>query len=92
MLPPEDGLEIRPTLTDIAAERTMERLTRRSFMTGAAAALGGLSAWWWLTMARSEDGLPWPLRRALGFNQGLAESLFSTGRLAPTFSNASVQG
>jgi DMSO/TMAO reductase YedYZ molybdopterin-dependent catalytic subunit len=80
-----------PLLTGDAAEREMRRLTRRSFITGGVAALAGLSAWGWLTTASHEDGLPWPLRRVLRFNEGLAESLYSAGRLAPTFPNESVQ-
>jgi hypothetical protein len=80
-----------PPLTG-AAERAMRHLTRRSFVTGAAAALAGFGAWGWLTTAGAEDGLPWPLRRALRFNQRLGEGLFSGGRLAPTFPDGSVQG
>jgi len=84
--------DARTPLTGVAAERAMGRLTRRSFMTGAAAALAGFGAWGWLTTASPEDGLPWPLRRALRFNQALGEGLFSSGRLAPTFGNANVRG
>src|SRR6266851_6563035 len=73
------------------AEREMRRLTRRSFITGSVLALAGLGAWRWLTTAGQEDGLPWPLRRALLFNQALAESLSSPARLAPTFPDESVQ-
>jgi DMSO/TMAO reductase YedYZ molybdopterin-dependent catalytic subunit len=79
-----------PPLTGDGAERELRRLTRRSFLTGAAAALAGLGAWRWLTTSAAEDGLPWPLRRVLGFNQGLAEGLYSPGRLAPTFPDESV--
>jgi DMSO/TMAO reductase YedYZ molybdopterin-dependent catalytic subunit len=79
-------------MTGPEAERQMRRLTRRSFVTGALAAAAGLGAWRWLTTASPEDGLPWPLRRVLGFNQGLAERLYSAGRLAPTFPDESVQG
>jgi DMSO/TMAO reductase YedYZ molybdopterin-dependent catalytic subunit len=78
-------------LTGESAERELRRLTRRSFLTGAVAALAGLGGWRWLTTARLEDGLPWPLRRVLGFNQRLTEGLYSSGRLAPTFSDDSVQ-
>jgi DMSO/TMAO reductase YedYZ molybdopterin-dependent catalytic subunit len=70
----------------------MRRLTRRSFVTGAAAALAGLGAWRWLTTADPEAGLPWPLRRVLRFNEGLAERLGSPHRLAPTFPAESVRG
>jgi len=81
-----------PPLMGTAAEQQMRRLTRRGFITGGAAALAGLGAWRWFTTASPEDGLPWPLRRALRFNQGLGESLFSSGQLAPTFPEASAQG
>jgi DMSO/TMAO reductase YedYZ molybdopterin-dependent catalytic subunit len=70
----------------------MRRLTRRSFVTGAAAALAGLGAWRWLTTAAAEDGLPWPLRRVLRFNEDLARGLSSPARLAPTFPDESVRG
>ncbi len=78
-------------LSGPAAEREMRRLTRRSFVTGAVAAVAGLGAWRWLTTASLEDGQPWPLRKVLRFNQGLAESLYSSGRLAPTFPEERVQ-
>jgi DMSO/TMAO reductase YedYZ molybdopterin-dependent catalytic subunit len=70
----------------------MRQLTRRSFVTGAAAALAGLGAWRWLATATAEDGVPWPLRRVLRFNQGLAEALGAPHQLAPTFPADSVQG
>ncbi|HTU20181.1 MAG TPA: molybdopterin-dependent oxidoreductase [Gemmataceae bacterium] len=81
-----------PPLTGEAAERQMQRLTRRSFTTGAVAALAGLGAWRWLTTAAPEDGVPWPLRRVLRFNQSVAERLGSPHHLAPTFPSESVEG
>src|SRR6516162_3524888 len=81
-----------PPLTGAAAEQQMRRLTRRSFVVGAAATLAGLGAWRWLTTATPDDGVPWPLRRMLRFNQGLAEGLGSPHHLAPTFPAESVQG
>ena len=81
-----------PPLTNAVAEREMRQLTRRSFLTGAVAAVAGLGAWGWLTTASQEDGLPWPLRRVLRFNQRLAEGAASPRRLAPTFPAASVRG
>jgi DMSO/TMAO reductase YedYZ molybdopterin-dependent catalytic subunit len=78
-------------LTGSAAERAMRRLTRRSFAVGAVAALAGAGALRWLGAAAPEDGLAWPLRRFLGFNQSLAESAYSPDRLAPTFAGAAVQ-
>jgi DMSO/TMAO reductase YedYZ molybdopterin-dependent catalytic subunit len=81
-----------PPLTGAAAEQQMRRLTRRGFVTGAAAALAGLGGWGWLTTAAPQDGMPWPLRRVLRFNQGLAEDLGSPHGLAPTFPPESVRG
>jgi DMSO/TMAO reductase YedYZ molybdopterin-dependent catalytic subunit len=81
-----------PLLQGDAAEQAMRRMTRRSFVTGGLAALAGFGAWRWLRNASSEGGLPWPLRRALQFNQGLGEALFSSDRLAPTFPKGSIRG
>jgi DMSO/TMAO reductase YedYZ molybdopterin-dependent catalytic subunit len=81
-----------PPLTGTAAEEHLRRLTRRGFLAGAAAALAGAGVWRWLTSATPEDGLPWPLRRVLRFNENLAEGLGSPHRLAPTFPPQSVQG
>jgi DMSO/TMAO reductase YedYZ molybdopterin-dependent catalytic subunit len=69
----------------------MDRRTRRSFLTGAVAGVAGLGAWGWLEVSSREDGLAWPLRRALRFNESLAEALFSPARLAPTFAESEVQ-
>jgi len=81
----------RPPLVGDAAEREMRRLTRRSLLTGAAAALTGLAGWYWLKTAGQDGELPWPLRRVLRFNQELGERLYSNRRLAPTFPAAYVQ-
>lgn len=81
-----------PSLEGIPAEQHMRRLTRRSFVTSGATALVGLGAWRWLGAAAPEDGIPWPLRRVLRFDQNLVESLGSPHGLAPTFSAESVQG
>jgi DMSO/TMAO reductase YedYZ molybdopterin-dependent catalytic subunit len=88
-MPDPKGL---PPLTGAAAEQQMRRHTRRSFVTGAGAALAGLGACRWLTTATPEDGVPWPLRRVLRFNERLAEGLGSPHGLAPTFPAESVRG
>jgi DMSO/TMAO reductase YedYZ molybdopterin-dependent catalytic subunit len=79
-------------LTGPAAEQEMRRLTRRSFVVGAGAALAGLGAWRWLTTAAPEGRTPWPLRRLLRFNERLAERLGSPAGLAPTFLDRDVSG
>ncbi|HEY1861218.1 MAG TPA: molybdopterin-dependent oxidoreductase [Gemmataceae bacterium] len=88
-MPDLKGAPAAPART--AAELEMRRLTRRSFLFGGVAALVGAGAWRWLATASPEDGVPWPLRRALRFNQGLAERYYSSARLAPTFPDGRVQ-
>jgi len=87
-LPPP---KLLPPLQGTEGEKEMRRLIRRSFVTGGVAALAGLGAWRWLTTASQDGGVAWPLRRVLRFNEGLAEGLFSSQRLAPTFSEDMAQ-
>lgn len=63
----------------------LRRLTRRSFTTGAIAALAGASGVGWLASRPLDDGIPGPLRRVLEFNERIAQSLYSPDRLAPEF-------
>lgn len=84
--------KVVPPRTGAAAEQRSRRLTRRSFATGAVVALAGLSAWRWLTTAERDEGVPWPLRRVLRFNEKLAEGLGSPRGLAPTFPPERVRG
>src|SRR5262245_36299034 len=79
-----------PVLTGAAAEREMRRMTRRGFMVGGLAALAGLGAWAGLTNAARDDGIPWPLRRILRFNERIAEGLGAPRGLAPTFAAGRV--
>lgn len=79
-------------LTGPAADQEMRRLTRRGFVTGAVAAMAGLGGWRLLTTAPLDDGIPWPLRRALRFNAGVAEALGAPAGLAPTFAADRVHG
>ncbi len=72
------------------AEQQMRRMSRRSFawsILAFGAAGGGLQ---WLNTRREEDGVPWPLRRALQTNESLARDLFSPARLAPTFPRSAL--
>jgi DMSO/TMAO reductase YedYZ molybdopterin-dependent catalytic subunit len=70
--------------------RRSRQLTRRSFLTGGAAAVAGLAGWHWLANSALEDGIPWPLRRLLEFNEGLARAAFRETRLAPVFPAAAA--
>ena len=71
--------------TDDEVQRQISRLTRRGFLVGGAAALLGAGGWFWLRTRTTEGGVPWPLRRVLGFNERLAKGFFNDTRLAPTF-------
>jgi DMSO/TMAO reductase YedYZ molybdopterin-dependent catalytic subunit len=70
---------------DAGAERQIARLSRRSFTTGGIAALAGAAGLGFLYAAPHEDGVSWPLRRMLQFNERVSEALLGTGRPAPTF-------
>jgi hypothetical protein len=67
------------------AEQSMRRMSRRSFLMGGAAIGAGFLGWRWLITRRPEDGIPWPLRRALDTNGALAQDYFSSRRSAPVF-------
>jgi DMSO/TMAO reductase YedYZ molybdopterin-dependent catalytic subunit len=73
------------------ALRQMRRLTRRSFATGAIAALTGAAGWGWLRSRSAADGIPWPLRRMLEWNQSVAQGYFRPTRLARTFATTSAR-
>src|SRR5262245_51027461 len=71
--------------TDAGIAAEIRRLTRRSFTTGAIAALAGGAAAAWLATRPAAGGIPWPLRRVLEGNEHLARLLSSNSRLAPEF-------
>jgi DMSO/TMAO reductase YedYZ molybdopterin-dependent catalytic subunit len=68
----------------------MRQRTRRSFLTGAVAAAAGFGAWEWVRTCSLEDGIPWPLRRVLEWNEHVARAYFKESRLAPEFSSDRV--
>jgi DMSO/TMAO reductase YedYZ molybdopterin-dependent catalytic subunit len=49
------------------------------------AVLAGLAGWRWLVTRGEEDGLPWPLRRVLEFNERVAGAIFRASRRSPEF-------
>jgi DMSO/TMAO reductase YedYZ molybdopterin-dependent catalytic subunit len=75
---------------DVAVDRRLHRLSRRGFAWGGLAALAGFAGWRWLVTRSEEDGLPWPLRRVLEFNERLARGIYRTSRLSPEFPRASA--
>jgi DMSO/TMAO reductase YedYZ molybdopterin-dependent catalytic subunit len=70
------------------AVKESAKLTRRSFLVGGVAAAVGAAGLTWLDRVATEDGIPWPLRRVLEFNEAVGRAAFSEHRLAPTFSEA----
>jgi Oxidoreductase molybdopterin binding domain len=66
-------------------ERRLRRLTRRGFASVGVAALAGLAGWRWLVTRGDEDGLPWPLRRVLEFDERVARGAFRASRLSAEF-------
>jgi hypothetical protein len=73
---------------DAEVEWRMRRMSRRSFLWGAAAITAGFAGWRWLITRRPDDGIPWPFRRALEVNEQLALDYFRDSRRAPTFPRA----
>lgn len=63
----------------------LRRMTRRSFTTGGVAAAAGMAGLGWLQTVSLDNGVPWPLRRMLQFNEQVTQAYFDRDRLAPTF-------
>lgn len=77
--------------SQLPVEDQIRRLSRRSFAVGAAAALAGATGVGWIATRPEEDGVPWPLRRVLEFNESVAQRFFNAQRLAPEFPAASAE-
>lgn len=74
-----------PKKPPLAAESEMHCMSRRSFLWAAVATGSALSGWRWLITQKPDDGVPWPLRRTLQFNEKLARNLYNPNALAPLF-------
>jgi DMSO/TMAO reductase YedYZ molybdopterin-dependent catalytic subunit len=70
-----------PTMT---AEE-YQRRTRRSLLTGGAAALAGLAGWRWIQNSPEDMNIPAPLRDVHEVNESLWRALYRGDKLAPTF-------
>jgi DMSO/TMAO reductase YedYZ molybdopterin-dependent catalytic subunit len=75
---------------DAAVQRELKRLSRRGFITLGGGAVATYAAWKWLKLRPKENGVEWPLRRAFGFNEKVAEGYFSPNRLTPTFPQSAL--
>jgi DMSO/TMAO reductase YedYZ molybdopterin-dependent catalytic subunit len=65
----------------------MRAQTRRSFVVAGGAAVAGFAAWRWLMSRRTEDLVPWPMRRMMAINEGFWRDYYSTGHMAPDFAD-----
>jgi hypothetical protein len=72
------------------AQAQMKRISRRSFLWSVVALGAGAGGLRWLDTRRTEDGIPWPLRRALQNNESLARDWSDYSKLAPTFPRTAV--
>ncbi len=68
-------------LTADEARRKMSAMSRRNFLIGGAAAVFGVLGWKWM----SEETKTALLRRALEFNERVAQTFYKPSRLAPEF-------
>lgn len=74
-------------LNDEEVELHIRRMSRRGFLSGAVGVALAGAGWWWLKELKParEGDVAWPFRRALEFNDRLAQAYFRDTRLAPTF-------
>lgn len=74
-----------------AVDHEISRRTRRSLLVGGIASLAGFGAWEWLRTRRSADGIPWPLRTALGVDEQLSRDYYRDTRLVRTFAPSDIE-
>jgi len=75
---------VLPVVDDESARRLRE-MTRRGFVVGRLATLATLDGWRWLATRSLDRGIPWPLRRALRFDERVHLAAFGSSKLAPGF-------
>ena len=103
IVPPEEPVVQEPTAEEIEAARLaaiaandaavdleVRKRTRRSFIVAGVAAAAGYGGWKWLRTRPADNGVAWPLRRVLEFNQRIAEATFDPGQLSPTYDPSEV--
>jgi DMSO/TMAO reductase YedYZ molybdopterin-dependent catalytic subunit len=65
--------------------RRMRQKSRRSFLLWGAGLAAGAGAFRWLTTRPETGDIPWPFRKTLELNEGVARGLFGEYRLSRTF-------
>ena len=80
--PDGEGLKLPP---DSSLRQEATRRTRRSFIVGGLAALGGVLGWKYLLQRPDAAGTPLPFRRVLDANGRLSAAYFRETRLAREF-------
>jgi DMSO/TMAO reductase YedYZ molybdopterin-dependent catalytic subunit len=63
-------------------------MSRRGFAAGGAAVLAAFGAWRWVGTWSTDDGVLWPLRRMLRFNERVARATFRANSRSPQFAVA----
>jgi DMSO/TMAO reductase YedYZ molybdopterin-dependent catalytic subunit len=77
-------------LSDDEARRDLARRTRRSFLAGGLAAVGGFGAYEWITRAQDVDNAPWPQRKILDLNGKISRSYLSNSHLMPEYATSKI--
>jgi len=72
-------------------KRKLRIKSRRAFLAGGLAGIGGISIWKWIGSRRQNDGVPWPLRSVLEINEQLWRDYFGSSNVAETFSRGSAE-
>jgi DMSO/TMAO reductase YedYZ molybdopterin-dependent catalytic subunit len=65
--------------------RRMRQKSRRSFLLWGAGLAAGTGAFQWLATRPETGDIPWPFRKTLELNEGIARRYFSEHRLSQTF-------
>jgi hypothetical protein len=75
----------------VDVERELRRRSRRGFVTGGVTVLAGFAGWRWLVSQSAEEGIPWPLRRVLEFNERVARGYYRAWRRSPEFPRSAAR-
>jgi DMSO/TMAO reductase YedYZ molybdopterin-dependent catalytic subunit len=82
---PDNEMPTKQIKINDAARAEMRSRSRRSFLVGAAAAVGGYGLWHWIRYSPAADGIQAPLRAGFKFNSAVSRALLGDRAEAPTF-------